>query len=675
MPYTSKSIQEMGIDSLSDRVRDTLSCESNKPDFRELDLGSPVSPSSGSVSGKTGGTQLVKRPDGSLNNYSGELSASSETSPYASETLRSVAGTRNSRPGHRRSSSAGPPLIYSGASFVSSSNGGCSGGGASSISSNPNANVLPSGNICPSGKILKAGMPCRSSGRSDVLGSGTGHYGHGSIMRGGAKLSSPRSIADRAMGSSDPEEVKKAGNELYRRGSFTEALSLYDRAISLSPDNAAYRSNRAAALTALGKLAEAVKECEEAVRLDPGYGRAHQRLASLYLRLGQVENARRHLFLPGQPPDPSELQKLLSLEKHLNRCADARKIGDWKSALRECDAAIAGGADSSPQLISCRAEALLKLHQIEDADSCLSSIPKFEHYSPSCSTKFVCMIAEAYVLYVRAQVEMALGRFENAVAAAEKAGLIDYSNVEVAKLLNNVKLVARARARGNELFSSGRFSEACSAYGEGLKYDTSNSVLYCNRAVCWSKLGLWEKSVEDCNHALKIQPNYTKALLRRAVSNGKLGQWAEAVKDYEVLRRELPGDIEVAESLSQAQAALSKSWEEETHSVKFGGEVEEVSGVDQFKAAISSPGVSVVHFKVASNYQCGQVSPIMDKLCVQYPSIKFLKVDVEESPAVAKAESIKSVPTFKIYKNGGKVNEMICPSHQYLEYSVRYYSL
>lgn len=323
MPHTSKSIQEMGIHSLSERVRDTLSCESNKPDFRELDLGSPVSPlmtrsgnggagpaamssssgSSGSVSGKTGGTQLVKRPDGRVtNNHSGELSASSETSPSSAfETLRSVPGTRNSRPGHRRSSSAGPPLIYSGASFLSSSNGGCGGGGASSISSNPNANVLPSGNICPSGKILKAGTPCRTSARSDVLGSGTGHYGHGSIMRGGAKLSSPRSSVDvnmtgniqfagesvmakKAMGSSDPEELKKAGNELYRRGSFTEALSLYDRAISLSPDNAAYRSNRAAALTALGKLAEAVKECEEAVRLDPGYGRAHQRLASLYLR-------------------------------------------------------------------------------------------------------------------------------------------------------------------------------------------------------------------------------------------------------------------------------------------------------------------------------------------------------------------------------------------------------
>ena len=62
------------------------------------------------------------------------------------------------------------------------------------------------------------------------------------------------------------------------------------------------------------------------------------------------------------------------------------------------------------------------------------------------------------------------------------------------------------------------------------------------------------------------------------------------MRDYEILRREIPEDNEVAESLSQAQAALSKLREQETHNVKFGGEVEEVSGIDQFKAAISSSG-------------------------------------------------------------------------------------
>lgn len=66
--------------------------------------------------------------------------------------------------------------------------------------------------------------------------------------------------------------------------------------------------------------------------------------------LGQVENARRHICLIGYSPDPIELQKLQAVEKHIDKCIDARKIGDWKSVLREVEAAIASGADSSPQV-------------------------------------------------------------------------------------------------------------------------------------------------------------------------------------------------------------------------------------------------------------------------------------------------------------------------------------
>ncbi|KAJ4980563.1 hypothetical protein NE237_031400 [Protea cynaroides] len=717
MSHSSKPITEVGFDSLTDRFRGALSCENNKPDFKELDLGSPVSPlrtrgsagvgpaasgltttsssssSSGSVSGKTGNNAVVKRSDGGGNNHSGELSGSSENSPTAGEGTRSASATRNYKPGHVRSNSGGAPLIYSGGSVIGGG-GGCGG----SVNS-PCANVLPSGNICPSGKVLKTGMASRSSTRTDVLGSGTVNYGHGSIMRGGVnggKLgggssggeASPLNVTGniqfagesvmvkKVMVSSDPEEVKKAGNEQYKRGNFVEALSLYDRAIAISPDNAACRSNRAAALAGLGRLIEAVRECEEAVRLDPGYGRAHQRLASLHLRLGQAENAWKHLCFSGQQPDPMELQKLQGLERHLNRCADARKIGDWKSALREGDAAIAAGGDSSPQLFACRVEALLKLHQLEDAVSVLSSIPKYEPSTPSCSqAKFFGILSEAYLYFVRAQVDMALGRFENAVAAAEKAGQIDPRSTEIGVMLNNVRLVARARVRGNDLFNAGMFAEACSAYGEGLKFDPSNSVLYCNRAACWSKLGQWEKSVEDCNQALRIQPNYTKALLRRAASNGKLERWAESVRDYEVLRKELPGDNEVAEALFHAQVALKKSRGEEVYNMKFGGEVEEVSGLDQFRAAISSPGVSVVHFKAASNKHCQQISPFVDILCLRYPSVNFVKVDVEESPAVAKAENVRIFPTFKIYKNGSRVKEIICPTSQVLEYSEEMFAL
>jgi len=72
----------------------------------------------------------------------------------------------------------------------------------------------------------------------------------------------------------------------------------------------------------------------------------------LNYRLGHIEDALKHLSLAAPQPDLLELHKLQTVEKHLGRCLDARKAGDWKSALRESDAAIAAGADSSA-LVRC----------------------------------------------------------------------------------------------------------------------------------------------------------------------------------------------------------------------------------------------------------------------------------------------------------------------------------
>ena len=116
-----------------------------------------------------------------------------------------------------------------------------------------------------------------------MLGSGTVNYGHGSIVRGGGNGRIETSMASR-----DPEELRILGNEQYKKGLFGDALKLYDRAISMNPGSASCHGNKAAALMATGRLVEAARECEEAVRLDPTYRRAHQRLASLYLRWREI---------------------------------------------------------------------------------------------------------------------------------------------------------------------------------------------------------------------------------------------------------------------------------------------------------------------------------------------------------------------------------------------------
>ncbi|CAA7054205.1 unnamed protein product [Microthlaspi erraticum] len=636
MSHCRRHSLEPSIDSITGKFRDSLNFHRdddviNKPDFRELDLGSPISPlrprgsssssaaatpaasgssssSSGSASGKPAVTSQLPR-----RSHSGELSA---TSPV---TTGSVTANRNPKPGHRRSASAGTPLIYSGLGFSHNSRGATS----------PNPGVLPTGNICPSGRILKTGMATQASVKTETLCAGTSNYGRGNIIRSGKTTNNQTTRAVAEIG--DPEEAKKAGNEMYRKSNFAEALALYDRAISLSPENPAYRSNRASALAASGRLEEAVKEFLEAVRFDPSYARAHRKLASLYLRLGEAENARRHLCNSGQRPDQADLQRLQTLEKHLRHCSEARKIGDWKSVISEVDAAIANGADSSPQLVACKGEAFLRLHEIKESDLCLSSIQRSDHNHTQPQAKLFGMICDAYVLCVQAQVDMALGRFESAVVKAERAMKIDRGdNPEVVSVLNSVKNVAKARTRGNELFSSERYSEASVAYGDGLKFDAFNSVLYCNRAACWFKLGMWEQSVDDCNQALRIQPSYTKALLRRAASYGKVRFIGIAWPlggggfNYEVLRKELPGDSEVAESLERAKTALW-SKPEETKYLGFNDEVEEVSTLDKFKTATSLPGISVFYFKSSSNRQSEVISPFVNTLCLRYPLVHFFK--------------------------------------------------
>lgn len=172
------------------------------------------------------------------------------------------------------------------------------------------------------------------------------------FRRGNIHVAGEGQLLKRMLSSCDPEEVKRAGNEQYRKGNFQEALTLYDRAVQLAPHKAPYRSNRAAALTGLNKLPEAVRECEEAIKLDPGYFRAHQRLASLLLRLGRTQSAKKHVKLSGQQSGDGlfEIQRIEKVERHVSKCFQARKAADWDTVVRESDAAVVAGADSAPQV-------------------------------------------------------------------------------------------------------------------------------------------------------------------------------------------------------------------------------------------------------------------------------------------------------------------------------------
>lgn len=71
----------------------------------------------------------------------------------------------------------------------------------------------------------------------------------------------------------------------------------------------------------------------------------------------------------------------------------------------------------------------------------------------------------------------------------------------------------------------------------------------------------------------------------------QLERWKDALRDYERLKRELPGDAEVARSYFDAQVALKKQLGEQTLPKWFGGEIENITSNDQLRESLSHPGI------------------------------------------------------------------------------------
>ncbi|KAK7351177.1 hypothetical protein VNO77_10431 [Canavalia gladiata] len=522
------------------------------------------------------------------------------------------------------------------------------------------------------GNLIVNNSPRSSVTKSKELNSLSSSYNNnvskgvmGNIMRKSGELgqfTSPRNTKV------DPEVLKSMGNEAYKQGRFGEALALYDRAIALHSNKATYHCNKSAALIGLGRFPQAILECEEAILLEPSYGRAHTRLATIYFRLGEAEKA---LNCNQTAPFVDSLLtfQVHTLQNHLNKCNEARKVNDWKSVLKETQAAISLGADSAPLVYALQTEALLKLLRHQEAYATYEKMPKFDLDS---SNKLLGLVHSAYLLMIGAQVYLASGRFEDAMTASQQAAKFDPNNCEVKAVARRARVAASARMSGNLLFKASKFVEACAVYNEGLEHDPYNSVLLCNRAACRSKLGQFEKAIEDCNVALIVQPSYSKARLRRADCNAKLERWEAAIQDYEMLLREKPGDEEVARALFETQLQLKMLRGEDIKDLKFGANLVFISSNDRFRHYVTSPGMSVVLFCNKATHK--QVLLVLEQTCKRFPSVNFLKVEIEDHPYLAKSECVNSIPAFKIYKNGSRVKEIRGNNKELLERSVKLYS-
>lgn len=87
------------------------------------------------------------------------------------------------------------------------------------------------------------------------------------------------------------EKLKSAGNAAMQQKDYKTAIAKYTEAIAMAPTNPIYLSNRAAAYSASGDHASAVRDAEIAVASDPKYTKAWSRLGLARFAMGDARGS------------------------------------------------------------------------------------------------------------------------------------------------------------------------------------------------------------------------------------------------------------------------------------------------------------------------------------------------------------------------------------------------
>ncbi|KAI9142622.1 hypothetical protein BKA69DRAFT_264369 [Paraphysoderma sedebokerense] len=92
-----------------------------------------------------------------------------------------------------------------------------------------------------------------------------------------------------------------------------------------------------------------------------------------------------------------------------------------------------------------------------------------------------------------------------------------------------------------------------------------------------------------------------------------------------------------------------------------------VTSTEEFNKHINSGKVVIVDFFATWCGPCKMISPKFEGFSNQYTNAVFLKVDVDDLPDVAQSCEIRAMPTFKIFKDGKQIDEIVGANPSALE--------
>jgi tetratricopeptide (TPR) repeat protein len=340
----------------------------------------------------------------------------------------------------------------------------------------------------------------------------------------------------RACVAADPargEALELLGGAVSAQGRLAEALDWYDRAKRLRPESPSLRHNRAQALFALGRAPEALAELEEAVRLKPDMHPAWNQMGAVLAAAGDAPGAERaYRRAIGLRPDHAETHYNLAL--------------------------LFQGAGRTEEAIACYRKALQLRPEFAAAHNNLANAlamrgrtqEALAHYAQAL--RIDPQLADAYsnlgtTLREMGRVDEAIPLLERAVALSPGSAAA-HNNLGIAYFARNRFAEAeRCHSRaieidpvfhearnnlGNALAAVGRNAEAVGCYEAVLAAVPGHADAHSNLGLQLQEQGEAEAAMRHYEQALAAQPGHSDAINNLGYLLQEQGRRDEAMALY-----------------------------------------------------------------------------------------------------------------------------------------------
>ncbi|KAL1813532.1 hypothetical protein ACET3Z_023597 [Daucus carota] len=373
------------------------------------------------------------------------------------------------------------------------------------------------------------------------------------------------------------EKWRTSGNQAYRKGSLPKAENYYTKCINaitqmktpeccIEPLVLCY-SNRAATRLCLGRIREALMDCNSAASLDSNFQKVQMRAANCHLLLGEVEDAILHFNKCLESSTEICLDRRIMIEA-ADGVQKSKKVVDITNQSAELlqqrtsDAAskalriIMDGlsiSSHSEKLLELKGEALCMLRKYEEvvqlceqtlgfAEKNFTRIDTVNQVSDANSFNGKNTDIKLWRWRLMSKAYFHMGRLEASleiIKKQEKLISIDHKSIETdsSVIAATVRELLQLKNAGNKAFQSGEHTEAIEHYTAAISSSVQSrpfaAVCFCNRAAALQALGKISDAIADCSLAISLNENYGKALFRRATLHEMIRDYEQAANDLQ----------------------------------------------------------------------------------------------------------------------------------------------